>query len=311
MTIKPRPACRDLPDGDARGVFGADDVFGCLNLLTPERVRKAAGLVKTGRVFSMNGSVMDWPTSSPFGADTRPAPKHVVLTFDHMRDDYLDGFYPQGGTQWDHFLHYGDPHSNSFYNDVKEGKTGMGAWAERGIVGRGVMLDVARWREAQGRPIDWCERDTVSASDLESCAKSHGVDIAEGTILVVRFGWQSGYSALSVDGHKRMSAEVKSAYDVKLPGLEGSAKIAERLWDWGIAAVGADNPAIEAWPHTDSAVLHEIVLSRLGIPFGEFWLVDALAAQCAAEKRCEFLVTSAPLNVPDGVGSPANVLAIM
>jgi hypothetical protein len=41
------------------GLWGDDgtDVFGCLNLLTPERVAAAARLVQRGAVFALNGSL--------------------------------------------------------------------------------------------------------------------------------------------------------------------------------------------------------------------------------------------------------------
>ena len=52
------------------------------------------------------------------------------------------------------------------------------------------------------------------------------------------------------------------------------------------------------------------VLGLLGIPIGEMWDLDALAADCAVDGVYEFLLTSAPLNLHQGVGSPANALAI-
>ena len=42
------------------------------------------------------------------------------------------------------------------------------------------------------------------------------------------------------------------------------------------------------------------------IPIGEFFLLDELADACATEGRYEFLLTSAPLNIPNGVGSTGN-----
>ena len=56
--------------------------------------------------------------------------------------------------------------------------------------------------------------------------------------------------------------------------------------------------------------MHPHLLGRLGIPIGELWWLDALADACAADGRYEFLVTSAPLNLPGGIGSPANALAL-
>ena len=52
--------------------------------------------------------------------------------------------------------------------------------------------------------------------------------------------------------------------------------------------------------------LHFRILGLLGIPIGEMWDLEALAEDCASDGVYEFLLTSAPLNLLDGVGSPAN-----
>lgn len=44
---------------------------------------------------------------------------------------------------------------------------------------------------------------------------------------------------------------------------------------------------------------------------GELWDLKALSEQCAKFKKWTFLLTSAPLNVPGGVGSPPNALAVL
>ena len=43
---------------------------------------------------------------------------------------------------------------------------------------------------------------------------------------------------------------------------------------------------------------------------GEFWDLDALAADCAADGVYEFFLTATPLNLEGGVGSPANAVAV-
>jgi hypothetical protein len=87
--------------------------------------------------------------------------------------------------------------------------------------------------------------------------------------------------------------------------------MAEWLWDSGVAAAAADNPTLEAWPMLiDDYVLHTPLLSQLGIPIGELWLLDRLAEHCRREGRYEFFLTSAPLNLSGAVSSPPNALAI-
>lgn len=46
------------------------------------------------------------------------------------------------------------------------------------------------------------------------------------------------------------------------------------------------------------------------LPLGEFWVLDELAADCAADGRYEFMLVAPPLNIPGAVGSPLNPIAI-
>jgi hypothetical protein len=55
---------------------------------------------------------------------------------------------------------------------------------------------------------------------------------------------------------------------------------------------------------------HSLLLPMLGIPLGEMFDLSRLAADCADDGRYACLFVSAPLNVPQGVASPPNALAI-
>lgn len=61
---------------------------------------------------------------------------------------------------------------------------------------------------------------------------------------------------------------------------------------------------------TTFIVLHQYFLSLFGTHIGELWDLKALSKKCAELKRYSFLLTSIPLNVPGGIGSPPNALAI-
>jgi hypothetical protein len=43
---------------------------------------------------------------------------------------------------------------------------------------------------------------------------------------------------------------------------------------------------------------------------GEMWWLQDLADDCAADGVWEFMAVSSPLNIPGGVGSPPNAVAI-
>jgi hypothetical protein len=110
-------------------------------------------------------------------------------------------------------------------------------------------------------------------------------------------------------------------------GLSARESTAAMLWDLHIAAVGTDTPAFEVVPFggvggTDlgealrdparslDVFLHFRILGLLGMPIGEMWDLEALGEDCASDGVYEFLLTSAPLNLLNGVGSPANALAV-
>jgi hypothetical protein len=46
------------------------------------------------------------------------------------------------------------------------------------------------------------------------------------------------------------------------------------------------------------------------MPIGEMWNLEGLAEDCAEDRRYDFFITSAPLNIPGGVGSPPNAIAV-
>jgi hypothetical protein len=87
------------------------------------------------------------------------------------------------------------------------------------------------------------------------------------------------------------------------------------LWDLHVAAVAADNPALEVWPltgpeRTPDVFVHTSLLPLLGLPIGELWDLEALAEDCASDGRHDCFLVSAPLNVDGGVASPPNAVAV-
>ena len=82
--------------------------------------------------------------------------------------------------------------------------------------------------------------------------------------------------------------------------------------------VAADTPMVEAYPVTAAVddpstfsiddTMHARVLALLGIPLGEFFVLDELAADCRRDARWEGFFTSAPLRLRGGIGSPPNVI---
>jgi kynurenine formamidase len=301
------PAKSGNPARSSWGLWGDDDELGCLNLLTPERIAAGAKLARKGAVFPLNLRI-DQPDPPLYG---RGAVKHTIVgEGGNGRDDYLDNFWPQASSQWDSLRHIRHP-EHGWYNGVRDdqivagdaGKLGIDVFARRGIAGRGVLLDVGRHRR-----IDCATSEPITVADLEATRAAQRVEIQTGDVLLIRTGWLKSYT----DETPQRRAEMADRNQLKAPGLAATEDMAAYLWDHHIAAVAADNPALEAWPPRaeTGGFLHHRLIPLLGMPIGELWWLDDLAADCAADGRYEFFVTSAPLNMPGGVGSPPNALGL-
>lgn len=312
------PVSADQPPGSSWGLWGDHDVFGCLNLLTPERVLAAAGCIRRGAVFRLD---LDLATPDPplFG---RSAYKHEVSgTGEIGHDDSLSDYNTQSSSQWDGFRHIRNP-VHGFYGGVADESHGIHHWAERGIVGRAVLADVGRWRASVGRPLDMNAADPIEPSELLDTLQAQGSQVETGDVLLIRTGWVGWYRTL--DGPARQALAVRFAS----PGLRPGEATARLLWDLHVAAVAADNPALELWPITGLATdaersaarsdpslmvdhfVHLRLLPLLGLPIGELWDFEGLADDCASDGVYHSFLTSAPLNVPSGVASPPNAYAI-
>ena len=323
------PAFDDLaaarPPHSSWEFFGAGDELGTINLLTPERVAAAARLIRTGERFGLDYAVNAF---DPYPTGTRPATEHRVFANNEFhRDDWLDSFYLQSTSQLDALRHIGHP-AYGFYNGLTSAENngdstrlGIHNWAETGIAGRGVLLDVARYFAAQGLEYD-CETTVVlDVATLEAIAATQGVEWRGGDILLLRTGWAGNYVA------KTRAQRVEFNSRNKSPGLAQRTEILRWLWDHEIALVASDTPAVEADPVLESdfrvpgerppergvdhsGMLHRPLIALLGMALGELWKLDELAASCARDGRYDFFLTCKPLNIVGGVGSPPNALAV-
>jgi kynurenine formamidase len=306
------PVRDGAPPGASWGVFGDEDDLGTLNFVGREQVAAAASLVRAGKVFSLNWDLA-LPSPPFFG---RQNPRHTLFAkYDgRAQDDYLDSFWPQASTQWDGLRHFADA-EHRYYDGLPlaevsssgPGRLGIEHWARRGIAGRGVLLDVARALERSGEAVDPFDFYPIGPELLERTAAEQGVELRPGDLLLVRTGWIEGYERLSQAAREALAAEGRPG----CPGLHGDG-IPAFLWNRRVAAVASDNPSLEAGRRGTGAdlALHEALIARLGMALGELWTLAELAADCARDGVYEAFVTSAPLYVAGGAGSPPNALAI-
>jgi len=299
------------PPRSAWGLFGDDDQIGTINLLTPERVARAATLVRHGKVFPLNWE-LELPSPPLF---YRESMRHTIKQLRrNAHDDLYDNFNTQSSTQWDGLTHYGH-RQYGFYNGVtaeqitgREGtRNGIEHWARRGIAGRGVLLDLARSAARHGAALDPGQRSEFSAQDLAAVAAEQKVTLETGDILLVRTGWIDWYCRL--DRAERTNLARNWPHDVC--GLAQGDDSLRFLWDNHVAAVASDSPTFEAYPpDQERGALHETLIGLWGMPIGEMFYLERLADDCAADGVYCFFFTSAPLNKFAGVASPPNALAI-
>jgi kynurenine formamidase len=293
----PRPEERGVPSNWGR--WGDEDQRGTANLLSNDGVLAAAQLIGTGKVYSLAAPL------SPNGPNlpTRRPTWHVVTHGrrasggDDMSADDVVMMHTHGTTHIDALCHIfvGDTLYNGHpaetltpYGAKKCGIDNVGP-----IVGRGVLLDMATFRDRQrlesGEPI--------TPDDLDACAKAEGVEIRAGDIVLVRTGWWQ----LHGEG-----AEARKAFYDGEPGPDGDCGNWFQARD--IVALGADNPAVEvvaSW--RDPLPLHRAVIWGCGGYLLEFLDLEALAG----DRAYEFMFVATPLRLDGGIGSPIVPLAIV
>lgn len=284
------------------GRWGDDDQRGCLNLLTPERVAAAATLVKTGKRFSL-GLPIGGAAPTP---GYRPPPMHLFsnTTSDFLLGDgrlqYSDDYVVmalQASTQLDGFGHvgFGDVLYNGFWAGLVTAASGARRLGVHhladGIVGRAVVLDVARHRG-----VDRLEGSVgIDGDELAAVAEAQRVDVRAGDILLIR----TGHLGWLLEGNEEGRA---------IPGLNEHAL--PWLHERDVAMVACDNLAMEVMPPSGPLPFHVGALRDLGLLLGEIFDLDDLAADCAGDGVYECFFTAPPMPVVNGVGSPLNPIAI-
>lgn len=127
---------------------------------------------------------------------------------------------------------------------------------------------------------------------------------------MIRSGWTEDYYSLSKEEQEALGGQTTRTF----VGVENTLEMAKWHWDMQFSAVVGDTNAYEAWPPDVSSTLghalHEVFLAGWGMPIGEVWNLEDLANCCRRLKRWTFFLTSQPLDIPGGIASPCNAMAI-
>ena len=341
---------KNRPPGSNWGDFGPDDCLGRLNLITPQKVLQAVAEVREGKSFCLSlpldypGGTLLNPNRHP--PVLRPTLRHGRVNFNCLlgeieagRTDVLSDdlaiLHLQYSTQWDGFAHVGsmfdadgDGHPEPVYYNgfaaglavrgpasasdagVNAGSSSGGAFvttssagplgienmAQKAVQGRAVMVDL---HAHHGN-----NRTVISYGQLMDVMARDKVVVERGDILCLH----TGFADLILGMNREPDAQALHNACCVLDGRDAE------LLDWitrsDIAAIAADNYAVEAYPATAGAPccaalpLHEHCLFKLGIHLGELWHLTPIAKHLRAAGRSRFMLTAPPLRLPGAVASP-------
>lgn len=296
------------PSENNTGRWGEDDERGAANLIDPEKVLGAAGLIRRGRTYSLGREI---PGASRFAHRRRPPAQHF-MTLDG--GDYAAGVRlpgddrhaedtlvipTHGTTHIDALCHFWE--GDALYNEhpaarVRSyGATRCGIENLGGVVTRGLLLDLPALLE-----VDHLEGGhAIGPAEIDRVLDHHGLRIEPGDCVAVRTGWPA------------MLARDEDAYHASAPGIGIEAALMLARAD--VSMVAADTMAVEV-QHADgtfdrgilAAPVHKILIRDFGIYMLELLDLDELAADGVHE----FMFALAPLRVTGGTGSPVNPIAI-
>ena len=288
------------------GRWGSDDERGALNLLTPERAQRAAGLVRTGETVAC-GRELAVVTAAD---NPSPALHHMLVAGDLARGSQLQAsadfigvaFHGMAASHIDALCHVfvdGQMYNGFPASDV----TSRGARrnsinaAFGGIVARGVLLDIPRLRG-----VEWLEPDgTISPDELDAACAAQRVATEPGDVILVSTGRDA----------RRAQHGPWDPVSIGLAGLHPECVAWLHARD--PAVVGADGvsdplpPNAHEWPMP----IHQCALVGMGVHLLDNLQLGSLAAACAREGRWEFLFVVLPLQVGGGTGSPVNPVAVL
>lgn len=277
------------------GRWGATDERGTLNLLTPTIVQQAAGLVKTGKVYSL---------AMPLEAEGPQWPsRHKTWRVTTFRNppgergsaDDVVAMHSHSGTHMDALCHIW--YDNQLFNGYSAAEHVTSTGATRNaihnvpfIVGRGLLLDIAGWKGVDHLELG----EAITAADLDACAAAQGVTVQPGDLILLRTGWMHIFHS------------DRALYNQGEPGIDTSTIPWLKAHD--IVAICADNQAIEVFSEMPPPELpvHAAAIRDLGIYLVENLNLDALAA----DKVYECLLVISPLPLTGAIGSPVNPIAL-
>jgi kynurenine formamidase len=309
------------------GKWGTEDEIGAVNRLDSEAVLRGIAAIEDGTVLTLGAPIND-PDGDPVWPNSRRSPPETFMVTDkgHVEAGKLDrepfGFTEaandvihmstHGPTHVDSLAHvwYDDRLYNGFDANTTKGgldRCGIKNLGEHGIVGRGVLLDIARHRGVDS--LDPGSR--IKIEEIESCAETQNLDIGSRDIVLLRTGILEVFYE---EGPEVFYDRYAPGGTMNEPGLTYTDETAAWFHDREISFFGTDTFASEQTQSEECETLlplHPALLRDLGIPIGEKFKLDELSERCADRDSSEFFFSAAPLKIVAGTASPINPIAIL
>jgi kynurenine formamidase len=276
------------------GRWGREDQLGAVNLVTAEKRKQAAALVKTGQTVSLAHN----PLTERAEDNNNPF-EHTMLRGNNM-DRYAVTYHGYAHSHIDalcHFL-YKDQTYNGFARadvNTDKGCTKLGIDnLKNGIMTRGVLIDIPRLRG-----VEYLEPGAaIYAEDVEAWEKKAGVKIGSGDAILLRTG--------------RWARRAKvGPWNVAQSAAGFHASIATWIKSRNVAIVGSD-VGEDVTPSLVEGIalpVHTLLITAMGINLLDNHDLEALAEAASRLNRWEFMITIAPVPVTGGTGFPVNTLA--
>lgn len=295
----PPPAAQRCPSK-----WGPNDRRGSMNLMTPERAKRAAALIRSGETVEL-GQVLS-PAMPFFG--TRRFDVHLKQTFMNPQanrrgsnEEIVITEIGQVGTQLDMFPH--QTIGDETYNCVKipeiasrNGFTQMGVDTVGTVMTRGVLVDIAGLKGVQVLGDDY----EITVADIEQALQRQNTRIEEADAVIFHTGWGT------------LWARDNARYVRSCPGLGVAA--AEWVIQRNPILMGADNWPVEVAPSKTmpeaSLPVHQIALVVNGVHLLENMKLDQLAQRVGRGGPSEFCFIMQPLKVQGGTGSTVAPTAV-
>jgi hypothetical protein len=290
------------------GRWGPDDQRGTLNLITPEKSREAAGLVRDGVTVTLQhfvseeeaidsqtfGPTEHWMTSvDPATGLPRFALDAISFSLHDGQLSHLDALchYRTRERVDGEYLIFNGYRQNLDADGCKDlAIDRMGS----GYVTRGILVDIPHLRG-----VDWLEPSTpIFVSDLEEWEAYAGVRVSPGDVLLVRSG-------------RWAKREQEGPWQYGQGGAGLHASVLPWLHERGVSILVGDavNDVQPSGVEGLNRPVHQLTQVTIGLPIVDNGYLEDVAREAAARRRWAFMFSLQIPAIVGGTAAPFNATA--